>query len=43
MKHLTVTISAELEIPDDWEIVDHPCGAPVLRIGDQFVDFAIAP
>ena len=43
MKHLTVTISAELEIPDDWEVVDHPCGTPVLRIGDQFVDFDIAP
>ncbi len=43
MRKLNVTIRAELEIPDDWELVDHPSGAHVLRIGDQFVDFDIAP
>jgi hypothetical protein len=43
MKTLTVVIRAELEIPDDWELVDHPSGIQVLKIGDQFVDFDVAP
>lgn len=43
MKNLTVLIRAELEIPDDWELVDHPSGMQVLKIGDRFVDFDIAP
>ena len=43
MKHLTLVIRAELEIPDDWELVDHPSGIQVLKIGDQFVDFDLAP
>jgi hypothetical protein len=43
MKHLTVTIRAELEVPDDWELVDHPSGMTVLKIGDRFVDFDLTP
>jgi hypothetical protein len=43
MKNLTVIIRAELEVPDDWELVEHPSGMQVLKIGDQFVDFDIAP
>ena len=43
MKKLTVFIRAELEVPDDWELVDHQSGIQVLRIGDQFVDFDLAP
>ncbi len=43
MKTLTVNIRAELEVPDDWELVEHPSGMLVLKIGDQFVDFDIAP
>lgn len=43
MKILTVSIRAELEVPDDWELVEHPSGMQVLKIGDQFVDFDIAP
>lgn len=43
MKVLTVLIRAELEVPDDWELVEHPSGMQVLKIGDQFVDFDIAP
>lgn len=43
MKNLTVLIRAELEVPDDWELVEHPSGILVLKIGDQFVDFDIAP
>ena len=43
MKALTLLIRAELEVPDEWELVEHPSGMQVLRIGDQFVDFDIAP
>lgn len=43
MKTLTVNIRAQLEVPDDWELVEHPSGMLVLRIGDQYVDFDIAP
>lgn len=43
MKKLTIHIHAELEVPSDWEIVEHPSGIQVLRIGDHYVDFDIAP
>lgn len=43
MKNLTVLIRAELEIPDDWELAEHPSGMQVIRVGDQFVDFDLAP
>lgn len=43
MKNLTVTIRAELEVPDDWKLVEHDSGMIVLQIGDQFVDFDLAP
>lgn len=43
MKKLTVQIRAEMEIPDDWEFVEHPSGIQVLKIGDSFIDFDIAP
>ncbi|HTH94529.1 MAG TPA: hypothetical protein VL550_04790 [Rhodocyclaceae bacterium] len=43
MKKLTVHIRAELDIPDDWEFVEHPSGIQVLKIGDSYVDFDIAP
>lgn len=43
MKKLSVQIRAELEVPDDWELVEHPSGMQVLRIGEQYVDFDIAP
>ena len=43
MKKLTVRIHAELEIPNDWEIVELEGGVQVLKIGDQYVDFDIAP
>lgn len=43
MKTLTVLIRAELEIPDEWELVEHPSGMQVLKVGGQFVDFDIAP
>jgi len=43
MKKLLVTIHAELEVPDDWELVKHPSGISVLKIGDTFVDFDLAP
>lgn len=43
MKSLTVTIHAELEVPDHWQLVEHPSGIQVLKVGDQFVDFDLAP
>jgi hypothetical protein len=43
MKKLHVKIVAEMNIPDDWEIVEHPAGIQVLKIGDKFVDIDIAP
>ena len=42
MKHLTVIIRAELEIPDEWEMVEHPDGQ-VLKIGDEYVAFDLTP
>jgi len=43
MKKLTVRIYAELEVPDDWEIVEVDEGIQVLKIDGTFVDFDIAP
>ncbi|HEY6896100.1 MAG TPA: hypothetical protein VI279_02475 [Rhodocyclaceae bacterium] len=43
MKNLTVMIRAELEIPDDWELVEHPSGIQVLKVDGEFVDFDLAP
>lgn len=43
MKKLQVKIIAEMEIPDDWEVVEHPAGITVLQVGDKFVDIDIAP
>jgi hypothetical protein len=43
MKKLTVRIHAELEVPDDWEVVEHQSGIQSLKIGDRFIDFDILP
>lgn len=43
LKKLTIQISAELQIPDDWQLVEHPGGMHVLKIGDKYVDFDITP
>jgi hypothetical protein len=43
MKKLHIKIIAEMNIPDDWEIVEHPAGIQVLKIGDKFVDIDISP
>ena len=43
MKYLSVTIRAELEVPDGWELVDHPSGVRALKIGEQFVEFDLSP
>ena len=43
MKKLSLVLNAELEIPDDWELVEHPSGIYVLKVGDRFVDFDIVP
>lgn len=43
MKKLTLQLHAELEIPDDWELVEHSSGIVVLKAGDRYVDFDLAP
>lgn len=43
MKTLTLQIQAELEVPDDWELVEHPSGMQVLKIGVHYVDFDLTP
>ena len=43
MKKLSLVLTAELEIPDDWELVEHPSGIWVLEVGGRFVDFVITP
>lgn len=43
MKTLTVQITAELQVPDDWDLVEHTSGATVLKVGNTFVDFDIEP
>jgi hypothetical protein len=43
MKKLMLQLNAELEIPDDWELVEHSSGIFVLKVGDRFVDFDITP
>lgn len=34
MKKLQVTITLDMDIPEEWTMVDHPDGVPVLEIGD---------
>lgn len=43
MKKLSLELHCELEIPDDWELVEHSSGIFVLKVGDRFVDFDITP
>jgi len=43
MKKLVVNIHAELEVPDDWELVRHPSGISVLKVGEHYVDFDLTP
>lgn len=34
MKRLQVTINLDMDIPDEWVLVEHPDGVPVLTLGD---------
>lgn len=44
MKKLNVTISLEMSVPDDWELVQTSEGTPVIQLPDgQFLDLAIEP
>jgi len=44
MKKLLVTITLEMTVPDDWELVETSEGTPVLKLPDgQFLDMAIEP
>ncbi|MFZ2294519.1 MAG: hypothetical protein WB542_09315 [Polaromonas sp.] len=44
MKKLNVTITLEMSVPDDWELVQTSEGGQVLKLPDnQFMDIAIEP
>ena len=43
MKTLSIDITAQIQIPDDWELVEHPSGIQALKIGDRFVEFDLTP
>jgi len=44
MKKLHVTISLEMSVPDDWELIETSEGTPVIQLPDgQFLDLAIEP
>lgn len=44
MKKLLVTIKLELEIPDDWELVEHPDEIQALKIADnQYMYMSFLP
>ncbi len=44
MKKLNVTISLEMSVPEDWELVETSEGTPVLKLPNgQFMDIAIEP
>lgn len=44
MKTLNVTITLDMSVPDDWELVQTSEGTPVLKLPDgQFMDIAIEP
>ncbi len=34
MKKLQVTITLDMDIPENWTLVDHPDNVPVLTVGD---------
>jgi len=34
MKRLQVTINLDMDIPDEWTLIDHPDGVPVLTLAD---------
>ncbi len=44
MKKLNVTITLEMSVPDDWELVETSEGGQVLKLPDnQYLDIAIEP
>ncbi len=44
MKKLNVTITLELSVPDDWELVETSEGGQVVKLPNhQFLDIAIEP
>jgi hypothetical protein len=44
MKKLNITISLEMSVPEDWELVKTSEGGQVLKLpNQQFLDLAIEP
>ena len=34
MKKIQVSITLDMDVPDEWMMLEHPDGVPVLEIGD---------
>ncbi len=44
MKKLQVTITLEMSVPDDWELVQTSQGGQIVKLpNEQFLDLAIEP
>lgn len=44
MRKLLVTIQLELDIPNNWELVEHPDGVQAIKMDDgQFMDMTFLP
>ncbi len=44
MKKLSVKIALDMEIPEEWDILEHPDGVPVLAIGNgQYMYMSFLP
>ena len=43
MKTLSITINAEIQVPDDWELTEYPSGIQAIRSGDRYIEFDLTP
>jgi hypothetical protein len=44
MKQVNITITLSMEVPDDWDVVEHPDGILALDMGNgQFMDMTFTP
>ena len=44
MKKVNITITLGMEVPDDWDVVEHPDGILALDMGDgKFMDMTFTP
>lgn len=44
MKKVNITITLGMEVPDNWDVVEHPDGILALDMGDgKFMDMTFTP